>query len=160
MSITYTIPATFPARPKLAGKTLTGGRPAKGPNGERAVSFPAQQGCDAVTLGTASRPDLAAQAAECIAADKLAAEAREAAQLAFERSPEGQRELLARECENTYSPEHYPGSRAWQKNKVATDALRAFDDAHPEIVAAINAARAAKHAADYEALSDFVKNGS
>ena len=52
------------------------------------------------------------------------------------------KELVATE-RNTYSPEHFPGSAAWKRNRVAELALTAFDAAHPEVLARIKAAQAA-----------------
>jgi len=71
-----------------------------------------------------------------------------------------QRAELAKAEYNSYDPGNYPGSKGWMKNKQARLALEAFDIAHPEILAANQAARGAKQAADYEALSDFAKGGS
>ena len=73
---------------------------------------------------------------------------------------QGHRAELARREYNSYDPEHFPGSKGWMKNHEARKALAAFDLAHPEIVAANQAARITKQAAEYEGLSDFVKGGS
>ena len=40
----------------------------------------------------------------------------------------------------------FPGSRQWHDGRAAEAELGAFDDAHPEIVAAVKAARAARTA--------------
>jgi hypothetical protein len=71
-----------------------------------------------------------------------------------------QRKVLAEAEYNTYSPDYFPGSAGWRKNKAAADALKQFDAAHPEIIAALQAERAAERKRSYEALSDFVKGGS
>lgn len=71
-----------------------------------------------------------------------------------------QRADLAKAEYNSYDPDHFPGSKGWLRNKQARIALEAFDAAHPDILAANQAARNAEQAADYEALSDFAKGGS
>jgi hypothetical protein len=161
--ITYTFPATAPAA--LAGKTFSDGAFCRLPISGKVV--------DAVDFGPQS--SLAGQHLICIIAGKpelevafAAHRADEAAKIektlaerkAYEQTLEGQREVLATAEYDSYSEDNYPGSRAWMANKRAADALAAFDAAHPEIIAAITAARKAKQAADYEALSDFIKMGS
>jgi hypothetical protein len=69
------------------------------------------------------------------------------------------RRTLATTEYNLYDPEHFPGSRGWLAHDRAVRALQAFDAAHPEIVAALEVARAAADHARYEALSDFAKGG-
>ena len=71
-----------------------------------------------------------------------------------------ERKILAEMERNTYSPESFPGSAAWKINNKAADALKAFDLAHPEIIAEIKIERAAARKAKYDGLSDFVKMGS
>jgi len=44
----------------------------------------------------------------------------------------------------TYSADNFPGSAAWNENKAALAALRAFDACHPEIVAELRSAREAR----------------
>jgi len=51
-----------------------------------------------------------------------------------------QRKQLVIDEYNTYSPEHFPGSKRWNKNMSANDILAAFDVAHPEILAEIREA--------------------
>ena len=58
------------------------------------------------------------------------------------------RQALADRAYNTYSPSNYPGSKAWRANMAAEAALEAFDAAHPEVIAAIKAARDAKPLSD------------
>jgi len=70
------------------------------------------------------------------------------------------REALAKQEYNSYDPEHFPGSRAWLANKKAANDLKAFDLAHPEVVASINAERIERQKAEYKGLSDFAKQGS
>ncbi|MBW2559447.1 MAG: hypothetical protein JRE40_01190 [Deltaproteobacteria bacterium] len=48
---------------------------------------------------------------------------------------------------NSYSPDDFPGSKNWQITFSAQNELNEFDKAHPEIVAKIKAAKAAKDAA-------------
>jgi hypothetical protein len=48
---------------------------------------------------------------------------------------------------NSYDPDDFPGSKGWWAHKRASDALRAYDAAHPEVVAEIAARKAAKDAA-------------
>lgn len=52
-----------------------------------------------------------------------------------------QRKQLSRDVINLYSPEHFPGSRAWHAQERAECALHAFDAAHPEVVAHLKAVR-------------------
>jgi hypothetical protein len=54
-----------------------------------------------------------------------------------------ERRTLANAASNAYSPENFPGSTAWRACRAAEKALDAFDAAHPEVLAAINADRAA-----------------
>lgn len=44
----------------------------------------------------------------------------------------------------------FPGSRAWTRAQAAEKALAAFDAAHPEVLAAIQADHAAKMAGRYQ----------
>ncbi len=44
-----------------------------------------------------------------------------------------QREALYSEEYDAYSEEHFPGSKAWHRWNKAYKALKAFDEAHPEI---------------------------
>ena len=46
--------------------------------------------------------------------------------------------------EGSYSPEHFPGSKAWMANKRAANAVDAFDASHPEIKAALKTEREAR----------------
>lgn len=162
-SVTYTFSASAPAA--LAGKTFSNGVFCRRPINGKPI--------DVVDFGPQSC--LAGQHLVCIIAGKpelevafAAHRAEEAAKIektlaerkAYEQTLEGQREVLATAEYNSYSEDNFPGSQAWMINKRAADALAAFDIYHPEILAAIKAARKAKQAADYEALSDFVKMGS
>ena len=61
---------------------------------------------------------------------------------------------------NAYSPDHFPGSAKWNRWNQAVKALEAFDAAHPELVAELKSEAEADRKAKYDALSDFVKNGS
>ena len=160
--ITYTFPADCPIA-ALAGQTATGGVIRKLPIDRKltdVVVFETQFGGKNIIARIAGKPELeAALAAKEI--EQAAKEAeRQAAQKAFEAAPEGQREVLRIAEYNSYSENHYPGSRAWMINQAARKALEAFDAAHPEIADAINVARDAKANADYDALSYFVKCGS
>ncbi len=49
------------------------------------------------------------------------------------KSLQEQRERLASDEYNLYSPEHFPGSEAWHRWNDATIALAEFDAAHPEV---------------------------
>jgi len=70
-----------------------------------------------------------------------------------------ERKRLAEAEFNSYSPENFPGSAGWRKNKIAKDALAVFDLAHPDIVAELKAEREATQKAKYDSLSDFAKMG-
>lgn len=59
-----------------------------------------------------------------------------------------ERKGLVDEEYNTYSPEHFPGSKAWNRNRAARMAVTAFDSAHPEVIAEIRARQAEKAAAE------------
>ena len=48
----------------------------------------------------------------------------------------------------------------WNRWNQAVKALEAFDAAHPELVAELKSEAEADRKAKYDALSDFVKNGS
>lgn len=45
---------------------------------------------------------------------------------------------------NSHNPEAFPGSAAWREAEEWRKALNAFDAEHPEIIAAIKAAKQAK----------------
>lgn len=62
-----------------------------------------------------------------------------------------QRKVLAEKVSDLYSPEDFPGSKAWRACQQAQRELNAFDAEHPEIIAAIKAERAA---ADKAAAED------
>jgi hypothetical protein len=55
-----------------------------------------------------------------------------------------QRRQLADNDYNTYSPDDFPGSKRWNEHNAAEKALRAFDAAHPEVKAALQAKKDAK----------------
>lgn len=160
--ITYTFSATCPV-PEIAGKTFYGGKLTRRLVNRRSVDVIefAGTGCGKnVMVMVAGKPELEAQVAEI----KKAQAERDAdllrAQAAYEQTPRGAREKLATEEYNTYSANHYPGSKAWFRNSEAAKALREFDSAHPELIAELTAERNAKAKADYDALSDFAKAGS
>lgn len=48
-----------------------------------------------------------------------------------------------------YSADNFPGSKAWHAAEAAEDAVTAFRRANPDVIAAINAARAARPAPEY-----------
>ena len=76
----------------------------------------------------------------------------QAAQDAKLATIEGQRAALKSAVENAYSPDSFPGSRAYNAYIAAEKALAAFDAVHPEIIAAAQEAttqRNAKKHADY-----------
>jgi len=113
-----------------------------------------------VHVGIAGKPELQKLFDAKIAAEKTEDAQRLLAHEIYTKTPEGQREILEIEAENTYSENYFPGTTKWFKHQDACEALKAFDAAHPEMVARINAKRKADDAARYDALSDFVKNGS
>ena len=71
-----------------------------------------------------------------------------------------ERSELARAEYNSYDEDAFPGSARWMKNRRDSDALAAFDAAHPEIIAELETERKAAQQARYDGLSDFVKSGS
>lgn len=58
------------------------------------------------------------------------------------------RDLVAAEL-NTYGPDDFPGSRRWQAHHRAELAVKDFDAAHPEVLAAIKAERAGAPPPEY-----------
>ena len=78
----------------------------------------------------------------------------------MEKELREQRRALARTESNSYDASDFPGSRAWMEHAAHRKALKAFDLAHPEIIAAIMAERQTAEHAKYEAMSDFAKGGS
>lgn len=120
-AITYTFPIDFPVA-ELRGVTATGGVPSSH-KGQPSVVFQDVNGQMVVCI-VAGKPGLA----EAVAAYREA-EAEAAADYAA--SLKGKREALAIEVYNTYSPDDFPGSKRWLAHKRATDALAAFDAAHP-----------------------------
>ena len=59
---------------------------------------------------------------------------------------ETRKQLVSNEY-NSYAPGNFPGSKGWRANQLARKVLADFDAAHPEIKAAIDAAKAARDAA-------------
>jgi len=161
---------TFPADFQIAehrGVAIDGGRvirtaPPGSKIAEDFVSFPHYKiGGKALWVRVAGKPEIQAQIAE----NEKIEEARFTAALAAEalerqENPRAMRAFLAAQEENTYSENHFPGSRKWFENKDAADALRHFDNAHPELKAALDTERRNEANARYDALSDFVKMGS
>lgn len=160
--ISYTFPANCPVA-ALAGKTVTGGMFGKRIHNGKAfdvVNFETLIDGKPVCAIVAGKPELEAAFAAHQAEKAAEARTRAEARRIYDLTLEGQREILCIAEYNTYSEDYFPGTRKWFINQDARKALEAFDAAHPEIVAAIDAARKAKDEADYEALSDFVKCGS
>lgn len=60
-----------------------------------------------------------------------------------------ERLALKRAAADAYSPDNFPGSKAWLDHSAAEKALREFDGAHPEVLASIKAEKAAAPAPDY-----------
>lgn len=71
-----------------------------------------------------------------------------------------ERAILAKEELNTYDADAFPGSAPWMKNNKAAKVLRAFDAAHPEILAELKADAEAARTRSFDNLSDFIKSGS
>ena len=59
------------------------------------------------------------------------------------------------ECMIDYSPSDFPGSKRWKATQAARATLAAWDAAHPEIVAEIEAEKAAKLAARNAAINPW-----
>ena len=57
-----------------------------------------------------------------------------------------ERQELAEQERNLYSPDYSPGSAGWKKHNTALKAVAAFDAEHPEIKAELKAQRKAKDA--------------
>lgn len=161
-NVSYTFPADCPIK-AVAGRTFTRGKMVRYPVNKKIelmIQFPALIEGKPLYVRIAGKPELEALLAQHEKAEGARAEAARLAQIEYEKTPWGMRAKLALEESNTYSENHYPGSRAWHINNDAALALRAFDAAHPEMVAQIKAGRIAKMNTDYDALSDFVKMGS
>jgi len=161
-NITYTFPADCPLA-ALRGVTVTGGKLQRVLINKVAtdvVVFETKVNGQSVTAKVAGKPELEAILASKKAEEKEKTDAMLEQHRLYMQTLPGQREALAIAEENSYSPNYHPGSNAWHKNAAAANALRAFDAAHPEIVAGINAARAAKAQVEWDAMSDFVKMGS
>ena len=63
-----------------------------------------------------------------------------------------ERDALVQAESNSYSPDAFPGSRQWMINNQASKALAAFDAAHPEISAELQAKSDAERKASSEAF--------
>jgi len=63
------------------------------------------------------------------------------------------RRELADKVRETYSPNNYPGSKAWTRNQAAIDALAQWDTEHPDVVAEIERRRAAQAQSRMESIS-------
>lgn len=160
--LTYTFPANCRVA-ALAGKTVVGGEILKLQIDRKLVDvvrFETLFEGKNIIARIAGKPELEAALAEKEAEQAKKYAVAQAEKKAFEATLEGQREALRIAESDSYSENHYPGSRAWMANQAARKALDAFDAAHPEIANAFKVARAAKAKADYDALSDFVKCGS
>lgn len=159
MNITYTFPKDFKLE-VLRGVTVTGGKfcrhDGKWQERDNAVRFETEVDGKKVVALCAGKPELEVLLAEHLAkqdADKLAKEA-------FDKTPEGIYQKLKDAEYNLYDPENFPGSVGWQKHKIALDALEKFESENAELVEKHRLARKAEDDKRYEALSDFVKNGS
>lgn len=149
-TITYTFPADC-AVAELRGVTVSGGVPGLH-KGADMVRFATKVSGREVIALVAGTPELVAAVAAYRAAEASAA-------AEYARTPRGQRAALAAAERNSYSSDAFPGSHRWLLNKRAADALAAFDAAHPELVAELEAERAAAESAAYDRLSEFAKNG-
>jgi hypothetical protein len=161
-AITYTFPADHQI-PALRGLIATDGKWATLLHqGKRvdAVAFANRINGQPLVAIVAGKPELEALLATHRAEEAARKAAQQQAAEAHANTLEGQREALARAEYNSYDPDAFPGSAKWNANKRAADALAAFDEAHTEIKAAVDAARKATEQARYAALSDFAKMGS
>lgn len=164
MSINYTFPEDFKIA-ALRGVTATGGEfcnaQGRWMEPDNAVRFAAPKidGKNIVAL-CAGKPELETLLAAHLAEKAEAAAKKAADETSFAATPRGQRKALAIAEYNLYSPDHFPGSEKWNRWNQAVKALEAFDAAHPELVAELKAEAEAGRNAKYDALSDFVKNGS
>lgn len=162
--ITYTFPADFKVA-QLAGVTCTDGqfthtqgRLMEAPN---AIAFaaPTIDG-KTITALIAGKPALEALLAAHLAAEAEKSAQKKAAEAAHAQTPRGQREALVIAEYNSYDADAFPGSAKWRKNHSDRLALDVFDAANPDLVEEIKKERALGQKARYNALSDFVKNGS
>ena len=164
MSITYTFPEDFRVA-ALRGVTATGGEfcnaQGRWQEADNAVRFAAPKidGKNIVAL-CAGKPELETMLAAHLPEKSEAAAKKAADEAAFSATPRGQRKALVIAEYNAYSPDHFPGSAKWNRWNQAVKALEAFDAAHPELVAELKSEAEADRKAKYDALSDFVKNGS
>lgn len=165
MQITYTFPAAHKIA-ELAGKTFTGGTVChrkinkNDKTATKLIDFHAEIFGKNLLVIVAGKPEIEAQLTEIKKQDDARFAAQMAAQAEYEKTPRGYRAKLSAECENTYSENHYPGTNKWFAHKDACDALKKFDAEHADLAAQIDAEWAAREAARYDALSDFVKMGS
>jgi hypothetical protein len=63
-------------------------------------------------------------------------------------------ERIMLECMIDYNPSDFPGSKRWKATEAARAKLAAWDAAHPEVLAEIEAERIAKAAARDAANKD------
>ncbi len=60
-----------------------------------------------------------------------------------------ERRRLSQVASDLYSPENFPGSKAWLACSAAEQALKDFDAANPEVLASVKAEKAAAAPKDY-----------
>ena len=73
-----------------------------------------------------------------------------------------QRAALIRTASNLYSPDNFPGSKAWQAHAAAEGAVKAFGAQYPEHSAQLKAERTAAKAAkspEPGSLADRIARG-
>ena len=155
--ITYTFPATCPI-PELRGVTVHGGVLIRH-GGKDAYRFATKVAGREVIATVAGKPELEAAAAAHRKAEAERAAEADKRDAEYALTPRGQRAALAKAERDSYSADAFPGSRQWLENKKHADALKAFDAAHPELVAELKAEREAAERAAYDRLSDFIKDG-
>jgi len=161
--ITYKFPEDFKIE-KLRGITATGGKfcrhDGKWQERDNAVRFDLEIDGKRLVALCAGKPELEKLLAEHLAKQDAQKAEEERLKKEFDATPRGIYAKLKENDLNTYSPDYFPGSSGWKKNKEARDKLEAFEQANPELMEEIRIEQEQRDAARYNALSDFVKNGS
>jgi hypothetical protein len=161
--ITYKFPDDFKIE-KLRGVVATGGKfcrhDGKWQERDNAVRFDLKIDGRRLVALCAGKPELEKLLAEHLANQDAQKAEKERLIKEFNATPAGIYKMLDDAVSNSYDPDDFPGSKNWKIHHAAQQKLEEFEAANPELVESVRQSRRATDDAAYDALSDFVKNGS
>ncbi len=161
--ITYKFPEDFKIE-KLRGITATGGKfcrhDGKWQERDNAVRFDLEIDGKQLVALCAGKPELEKLLAEHLSKQDAQKAEKERLIKEFNSTPAGIYKMLVDAVSSSYDPDYFPGSKNWKIHHAAKIKLEEFEEANPELVENIRKQRKAKDDAAYDALSNFVKNGS